>query len=231
MTRRARLSIPGIPWHIIQRGNNKTACFYSNDDYEYYLYLLKEQACKYGCLIHAYVLMTNHVHLLLTPEKENSAGLLMKNLGQRYVQYINRTYKRSGTLWEGRFKSCLAQTEDYVLACYRYIELNPVRAQMVKHPRDYEWSSYRVNAENLHSDLITPHEQYIKLHASQAPRNKAYRFLFQQHVKDDIDSEIRVATNGNYVLGNQKFQKEIEQALGRRVTKGKSGRPVCKVVK
>ena len=97
----------------------------------------------------------------------------MKNLGQRYVQYINRTYKRSGTLWEGRFKSCLAQTEDYVLACYRYIELNPVRAQMVKQPRDYEWSSYRVNAENLHSDLITPHEQFIKLHMSQALRNRA----------------------------------------------------------
>ena len=115
----------------------------------------------------------------------------------------------------GRFKSCLAQTEDYVLACYRYIELNPVRAQMVKHPRDYEWSSYRVNAENLHSDLITPHERFIKLHVSQALRNRAYRSLFEVHLDADINSEIRVATNGNSVLGNQKFQKEIEQALGR----------------
>ena len=143
MPRRARISMPGIPWHIIQRGNNRSACFYAEEDYRLYLDHLKEQADKYGCAVHAYVLMTNHVHLLLTPEKENSAALLMKNLGQRYVQYINRTYRRSGTLWEGRFRSCLTQTEDYVLACYRYIELNPVRANMVNHPRAYPWSSYR----------------------------------------------------------------------------------------
>jgi len=140
MPRRARLAVAGIPWHIIQRGNNRSACFYSDQDYLRYLDTLKEQAVKYGCQIHAYVLMINHVHLLLTPEKEQSASLFMKHLGQRYVQYINRTYKRSGTLWEGRFRSCLTQSEDYVLACYRYIELNPVRANMVGHPRNYPWS-------------------------------------------------------------------------------------------
>jgi putative transposase len=163
MPRRSRISIPGIPWHIIQRGNNRSACFYTDDDYQVYLRHLKEQAEKHACKIHAYVLMTNHVHLLLTPEKENSAAQLMKNLGQRYVQYINRTYHRSGTLWEGRFRSCLMQTESYVLACYRYIELNPVRAAMVNHPREYPWSSYRFNAEGRNDELITAHEEYMRL--------------------------------------------------------------------
>ena len=126
MPRRSRLTIAGIPWHIIQRGNNRVACFYSEDDCVYYLTTLQERAEKYGCEIHSYVLMTNHVHLLLTPKKVDSASLLMKYLGQRYVQYINKSYRRSGTLWEGRFRSCLTQEEQYVLWCYRYIELNPV---------------------------------------------------------------------------------------------------------
>lgn len=225
MPRRARISIPGIPWHIIQRGNNKAACFYADEDYELYLHHLKEQAEKCGCNVHAYVLMTNHVHLLLTPEMENSAGLLMKNLGQRYVQYINRTYKRSGTLWEGRFRSCLTQTEDYVMSCYRYIELNPVRANMVQHPRDYKWSSYKTNAEGKASVLIQPHNQYINLDPNELIRRKAYRALFKAHINSDIDNQIRTATNGNYVLGNTRFQQQIESALGRRVTKGKAGRP------
>ena len=133
MPRRARLAIAGIPWHIIQRGNNRCACFYHEEDYDLYLKQLATQAHKFGCLVHAYCLMTNHVHLLITPPEKDSASLLMKNLGQRYVQFINKTYQRSGTLWEGRFKSCLAQEEQYVLACYRYIELNPVRANMVSH--------------------------------------------------------------------------------------------------
>src|SRR5210317_680022 len=163
MPRRARLSIAGIPWHIIQRGNNRSACFYADEDYHRYLATLREQAEKHGCRVHAYVLMTNHVHLLITPERKDSAALLMKHLGQRYVQYINRTYKRSGTLWEGRFRSCLAQSEGYALACYRYIELNPVRANMVSHPRNYPWSSYRINAEGKKNDLIVPNEQYLRL--------------------------------------------------------------------
>jgi len=137
MPRRARIAIAGIPWHVIQRGNNRSACFYAEEDYRRYLETLQEQATRHGCAIHAYVLMTNHVHLLLTPNRPDGVALLMKHLGQRYVQYINRTYRRSGTLWEGRFRSCLTQREDYVLSCYRYIELNPVRSDMVRHPRDY----------------------------------------------------------------------------------------------
>ena len=224
MVRRARLSLPGIPWHIIQRGNNRTACFYADEDYCCYLDHLKAQAHKYHCEVHAYVLMTNHVHLLVTPKKEDSAARLMKNLGQRYVQYINRTYRRSGTLWEGRFRSCLTQSEDYVLACYRYIELNPVRANMVKHPRDYPWSSYRSNAEGKANALLTPHGQYLTLARDVNKRSEVYRGLFKAHV-DDIDNQIRTATNGNYVLGNKRFQSQIERSLGRRVTKGKAGRP------
>ncbi len=158
MPRRARLSLPGIPWHIIQRGNNRAVCFHAEADYQFYLHYLNEFANKFGCQLHAYVLMTNHVHLLLTPAREDSAGLLMKHLGQRYVQYVNRTYQRTGTLWEGRFRSCLTQTEDYVLACYRYIELNPVRAGMVMKPQDYRWSSYHANGLGKPNALITPHD-------------------------------------------------------------------------
>ncbi len=163
MPRRSRIVIAGIPWHIIQRGNNRTACFYTDEDYRYYLTTLHEQAKKYQCAVHAYVLMTNHVHLLVTPKKKGSASLLMKHLGQRYVQYINKTYRRTGTLWEGRFRSCLMQEERYVLNCYRYIELNPVRASMVKDPALYLWSSYRANALGKHDGMLTKHQLYESL--------------------------------------------------------------------
>jgi putative transposase len=170
--------------------------------------------------------MTNHVHLLLTPEQENSAALLMKHLGQRYVQYINRTYARTGTLWEGRFRSCLTQSEDYALACYRYIELNPVRAGMVRHPRTYPWSSYRANAEGRADQLITPHEMYERLGRSLSSRREAYYGLFKADVDDEVIGRIRSATNGNFVLGNERFQEQIRTMVDRRVVKGKAGRPV-----
>ena len=172
--------------------------------------------------------MTNHIHLLLTPAKEDSAGLLMKHLGQRYVQYVNRTYQRSGTLWEGRFRSCLTQTEDYVLACYRYIELNPVRAGMVMKPQDYRWSSYHANGLGKPNSLITPHDQYRRLARTEADRREVYRALFRAHVDEALVEEIRSATNGNYALGSERFQKQIEKVLGRRAVRGVSGRPVKK---
>ena len=225
MPRRARLSIAGIPWHIIQRGNNRSACFYADEDYHRYLATLREQAEKHGCRVHAYVLMTNHVHLLITPERKDSAALLMKHLGQRYVQYINRTYKRSGTLWEGRFRSCLAQSTDYVLACYRYIELNPVRASMVTHPRHYPWSSYRANASGIYSELLTPHEEYLALGRCNRSRRLAYCDLFNVHLAADVVSDIRVSTNGNFALGNERFKQEISAMLDRRVTPARAGRP------
>ena len=196
MPRRARLSIPGIPWHIIQRGNNRSVCCYAGEDYQLYLHSLEEFATQFGCAIHAYVLMTNHVHLLLTPQRANSVALLMKHLGQRYVQYINHTYRRSGTLWEGRFRSCLTQTEDYVLACYRYIELNPVRAGMVTRPQDYRWSSYHANALGKARRFIVPHEQYLRLGRNDADRQEAYRALFKALLDEEVVGQIRSATNG-----------------------------------
>ena len=179
MPRRARVAVAGIPWHIIQRGNNRSSCFYTQEDYLYFLEQLNHQSNECGCSIHAYCLMTNHVHLLLTPERVDSASLMMKQIGQRYVQYINRTYQRSGTVWEGRFKSCLAENDHYVLTCYRYIELNPVRAGMVSHPGDYRWSSYHQNAEGKPSNLIKPHDDYIHLGDSKIQRLRNYRTLMQ----------------------------------------------------
>jgi putative transposase len=225
MPRRARLAVPGIPWHIIQRGNNRTPCFYAEQDYRRYLDTLREMAESFECAVHAYVLMTNHVHLLLTPSSKESAGLLMKHLGQRYVQYINRCYRRSGTLWEGRFRSCLAQSERYVLTCYRYIELNPVRANMVSHPRDYRWSSYAANAEGRPDALLTPHPEYLGLGRQELDRLDAYRELFSAHLAPEGIAEIRHATNGNYALGDDRFRDEIARMLSRRVTPGVSGRP------
>ena len=175
--------------------------------------------------MHAYVLMTNHVHLLLTSARADSAGLLMKHLGQRYVQYVNRTYRRSGTLWEGRFRSCLTQSEAYALTCYHYIELNPVRAAMVLKPQDYRWSSYHANGLGKANALITPHDEYRRLGKIEVERREAYRALFRAHVDEALVEEIRSATNGNFVLGNKRFQSEVETALGRRVTRGVAGRP------
>jgi putative transposase len=224
MPRRARLVVPGIPWHIIQRGNNRTDCFCVEADYTRYLGILREQADKHGCAVHAYVLMTNHVHLLLTPAREESASLLMKHLGQRYVQYFNRAYRRSGTLWEGRFRSCLTRDERYVLGCYRYIELNPVRAAMVGHPREYRWSSYQANAEGRHDSVITPHPDYLRLGSTDASRREHYRALFQGRLDADTVAAIRNATNGNYALGSRQFQDEIGHILGRRVVRGQPGK-------
>jgi putative transposase len=169
--------------------------------------------------------MTNHVHILLTPEKANSAGELMKRLGQRYVQYINRTYKRSGTLWEGRFRSCIIQQENYLLTCQRYIELNPVRAAMVQAPGEYRWSSYGTNAGDESSAVVTPHPIYLLLGKTEQERQAAYRELFRYHLDPEIIDSIRKSTNGNFALGNDRFQNEIAQTLKRRVTPGNAGRP------
>ncbi len=225
MPRRPRITLPGVPLHLIQRGNNRQACFFADEDYLFYLDWLNECARDSCCAIHAYTLMTNHVHLLLTPETASGAGELMKRLGQRYVQYINRTYHRSGTLWEGRFRSCLTQEEEYILGCYRYIELNPVRANMVEHPAEYFWSSYRANAQGESSKLLTPHPLYSALDRDQAVRRTTYRELFHHHLDIDLVDQIRAATNGNYALGSSQFQMQVATVLGRRVVPGKSGRP------
>ena len=225
MPRRARVTLANIPLHLIQRGNNRQACFFADEDYRFYLDRLAECSTKYGVWIHAYVLMTNHVHLLLSAGRADAPSAMMKALGQRYVQYINRTYRRSGTLWEGRFRSCLTQQETYLLACQRYIELNPVRAGMVTHPAEYRWSSYRANAQGEPDALVQAHPIYAALGLDAQSRQAAYRELFRYELDPGQVDEIRPATNGNYALGNSSFAEQVTAALGRRATPGKSGRP------
>ncbi|NKF21929.1 transposase [Solimonas marina] len=225
MPRRPRIQLPGVPQHIIQRGNNRQACFYTEEDYRLYLEWLAEYAKKAGCQIHSYVLMTNHVHLLVSSVRGDGTGVLMKALGQRYVQYVNRQYRRSGTLWEGRFRSCLVQDDAYLLSCQRYIETNPVRAGMVEHPGDYPWSSYACNGQGQTNPAVSPHLLYQQLGATPAERRKRYRALFKTDMNADLVDEIRSATNGNYVLGSERFAEQIAQVLGRRVVRGKAGRP------
>ena len=225
MPRRPRIILPGAPVHVIQRGNNRDVCFYGEDDHSSYLGWLKEYARHSGRAIHAFVLMTNHVHILLTPKSEESAGDLMKSLGQRYVQYVNRTYRRSGTLWEGRFRSCLPAEDGYVLGWYRYIELNPVRARMVAHPGEHAWSSYQSNAQGEPSSLLTPHPLYAALGTDDERRQAAYRELFRPHFEAGLVDEIRLATKGSYALGSPRFQGQVAAALGRRASRGQSGRP------
>lgn len=225
MPRRARLAVAGIPWHIVQRGNNRSACFFCDEDYRYYLETLAQRAQRHDCAIHAYVLMTNHAHILLTPKQEKNASGLMKDLGQRYTQYVNRSYRRTGTLWEGRFQSCLTWEDRYVLACYRYIEMNPVRAKMVDSPAAYPWSSFGTNALGYYSGMIRAHDAYLALGADAEGRRTAYRGLFDDVPELELTEDIRTATHGNYALGSRKFQEQIEQMLARRASPGQPGRP------
>ncbi|MEI7432114.1 MAG: transposase [Betaproteobacteria bacterium] len=230
MPRRARLILPEIPLHIIQRGNNRAVCFRAEEDFFFYLDWLARAAHDTGCAIHAFCLMTNHVHLLLSSPSPDGPGAMMKMLGQRYVQYFNRAYRRSGTLWEGRFRSCLLQEEGYLLECHRYIELNPVRAAMVEHPAMYRWSSYRANAQGEASLLLRPHSLYTLLGKTPEERQAAYRELFRYQLDPGLVDQLRSATNGNYALGNERFLQEMAEALGQRVTRGKAGRPSVKDV-
>lgn len=225
MPRRARIALPNVPVHLIQRGNNRQPCFFADEDYRRYLDWLTEYAAKSGCRIHAYVLMTNHVHLLLSSDRADAGGVLMKSLGQRYVQYVNRAYRRSGTLWEGRFRSCPVQEEDYLLGCQHYIELNPVRANMVEHPADYLWSSYHANAQGEADALVQPHPLYEALGIDSASRQAAYRELFRHELEPGLVDEIRWATNGNFALGNERFTKKVAAMIGRRASRGQPGRP------
>jgi putative transposase len=190
----------------------------------FYLYWLKRGAHKYGCDIHADVLMTNHVHLLLTPRGKTGAAGLMQSPGRRYVRYVNRIYKRSGTLGEGRFKASLVNAEDYLLLCYRYIELNPVRAGMVQDPGAYPWSSYRSHGLGERDELIRDHDLYLALGTKAEERQSVYRDLFRSQLDEAALTEIRKAASRELVLGNARFAQEIEQALGRRVAPRKPGR-------
>lgn len=228
MARLPRFVLPGHPQHIIIRGNNREAVFNADEDYRFFLDKLCDAAKKHQCEIHAYVLMTNHIHLLATPHAENGISKMMQMLGRYYVQYYNYTNKRSGTLWEGRYKASLIDSEAYALLCYRYIELNPVRADMVKHPSEYPWSSYRANAlgvaDVLTPNLITPHQMYYALGQDELTRQARYRDLFIGQIDEISLSQMREATNKAWVLGSDHFKQKIAVQLNRRTDKlGKGG--------
>ena len=217
MARMPRLYVEGCAQHIIQRGNNRTVCFYCDADYAFYLQKLKEASDKYLVKVHAFVLMTNHVHLLVTPSDADGVPRMMQSLGRCYVRYVNITYRRTGTLWEGRYKSCLVASDEYLLAVSRYIELNPVRAGMVKLPGEYPWSSYRHNAMGIKIGLIREHRIYQGLGATPSSRLLAYRQLFESQLPVPLLDEIRLCTNKEWVVGRSDFIKQIEAAVGRKV--------------
>jgi len=217
--------LPGVPQHVIQRGNNREPCFFGEDDYYRYLGDLKEAAESNRCRVHAYVLMTNHVHLLITPMTEHGITHLMQDLGRKFVRYINHTYRRSGTLWEGRYKAGLIDSESYLLTCMRYIELNPVRANMVPHPGDYRWSSYHGNACGKPDPLVSPHPLYTQLDNHATGRLHAYRELFRHHLDNDVLHAIREALNQELVLGREDFKDKIERMTARQTRPGRGGRP------
>lgn len=225
MPRQPRPIIPEVPIHITQRGNNRLKCFFSDTDFLVYLELLLNAALQAGCEVHAYVLMTNHIHLLVSSKDRCGPAALMKSLGERYVQYVNRHHARSGTLWEGRYHSCLVQCERYLMVCQRYIEMNPVRAHMVAHPASYQWSSYRRNALGERDALVTPHELYSRLGEDPNSRECAYRALFDDALTLSTIDEVRRATNGNLALGTKNFTDEMASILGRPLTRQLGGRP------
>lgn len=225
MPRRPRVHIDGIPLHIVQRGHNRQPCFFAEEDYHTYLHWLGVALKKEQCTLHAYALMTNHVHLLLTPKDAKAVPKLIIALGRRYVQYINTTYRRTGTLWDSRYKSSLIQAETYLLACQSYIELNPVRAAMVDDPAHYRWTSYRTNALAQASPLITPHTLYSALGKTDEERQSAYRALFRTQLDREAIDNIRLALNQNQPLGSERFYAKIEQMTGQRREVKPRGRP------
>jgi putative transposase len=225
MPRLARVRLAGIPLHVIQRGNNRVACFVTQTDRQVYLAMLRELSAAFPCEVHAFVLMTNHVHLLTTPRHRDDISLLMKHLGQQYVQYFNRTHERTGSLWEGRFKSSLVDTEGYFLTCQRYIELNPVRACMVADPAHYPWSSFRANACGESSNLLTPHAVYQALGKDPGTRARAYLALFEEQLSEPCLKEIRDAVNGGYALGSKGFIATLERLMERALSRRPPGRP------
>ena len=225
MARLPRVSPVGFPQHIIQRGNNHQVCFTSDQDFAAYANWLIDYSIKFEVGIHAWVFMSNHVHLLCTPRTEGGISAMMQGLGRQYVRYFNFTHNRTGTLWEGRFKSCLVQEDAYLLQLYRYIELNPVRANMVNTPAEYTWSSYQINALGKKSRLCTPHSLYLSLGKNKQDIQAEYRALFVDEISPSVLEEIRAGVNQGMVIGSDQFKDEIERLTGRCMHPKKKGRP------
>ena len=225
MPRKPRFDITDLPQHVVQRGNNRQPCFRSESDFRIYLDHLRRACETHDCRVHAFVLMTNHVHLLVTQSRLQGLSKMMQSLGRRYVKYFNDIHLRTGTLWEGRYKASLVSNDSHLLACYRYIELNPVRAGIVRHPREYRWSSYQCNSEGLADGLVAEHETYLSLGNDGETRRHRYRELFALDLEPETLAEIRTCANGDLVFGSDQFKDKIERTLSRRSRLGKPGRP------
>ena len=223
MARLPRFVHPGHPQHVILRGNNRARLFRTSSDYAFYLEKLQLACEKHDCAVHAYVLMTNHIHLLITPHTETGLSKAVQTVGRYYVQHYNHHYQRTGTLFEGRYKATLIDSEAYLLTCMRYIELNPVRASMVRHASDYPWFSYAVNALGQTNTFITPHDEYQRLGKNKAERLAAYRQLFKQRLSALNLAEIRDATNKSWVLGEEKFKVKVQAQIERPVAPAARG--------
>ncbi len=227
MARLPRLTVPGYPHHVIQRGNNRQAIFLQEADYRFMLDLLAEQAKKFQVEIHAYVLMGNHFHLLATPQMQDGLPLMMQAVGRSYVRYFNRQHQRSGTLWEGRYRSTIVQSERYLLACMAYIDLNPVRAGMVAQALDYPWSSCAHHLGRRHDALLTPHALYWQLGNTPFAREAAYGELLQAGLSAQQEASLRSSLLSGWALGEGDFIAALQKHTGRRVSKGKPGRPAA----
>jgi putative transposase len=225
MPRKLRFYLPDVASHVMQRGHNRGPVFFAEQDYLEYLRCLKHAADNYGCKVHAYVLMTNHVHLLVTPETMESVGELFQGLGRHYVRYVNDTYQRHGGLWEGRHKGNIIQSQSYLLSCMRYIEMNPVRARMVGHPAQYRWSSYTANALGMSNAILHQHDEYIGLGASPDLRQKAYQELFACDFDSDVLELLRRSLQSGTPLGNDQFKTRIEAIVGKKIGSIGRGRP------
>ena len=225
MARLPRLTLPGYPHHVIQRGNNRQPIFASKADYLMLLQLLSENAVKFGVALHAYVLMSNHFHLLATPDTAEGLPQMMQAVGRRYVRYFNDTQHRSGTLWEGRYKSTLIQTDRYLLACMAYIDLNPVRAGLVAQAADYPWSSHTHYTGQRIDKLITPHPLYWALGNTPFAREAAYAELVQSGISSVQQTALTDSALSGWALGEPDFVEDLQKRTERRVRKTSPGRP------
>jgi len=224
MARLGRYFIEGQPLHVIQRGNDRKPVFFADDDYAQYRDWLIEAAQDYGLTVHAWVLMTNHVHLLVVPKARDSLPKTMQSLGRRYVRRINGLYQRSGTLWEGRYRAAPIDGEHHFISCCRYIELNPVRARLVEHPRQYRWSSYRAHGEGKDDPLARFHPAFLSLGRGVEDRRLHYRELIREKLDSAFVEALRRATNGGWALGEGRFAKEIARQAKRRAAPLPRGR-------
>lgn len=227
MPAQPRFDIAHTPKHIIQRGVDRCACFRHKGDYRQYLDELEQASKRHGCAIHAYVLMTNHVHLLVTAAEDGATSRMMQQLGTRYVRYFNARHERTGTLWEGRFRSCLIDSERYFLTCQRYIELNPVRAGLAGSPGQHPWSSYHCNAEGRVDRLVTPHPAYTDLAKDPLVRQRAYAALVAAGISDDDRDQLRRYTQQGRAWGSAAFQARVGKVLGHHAGLRRRGRQ-CK---